>query len=89
FNDTTDPLGGSNVNFKNIDLLDPKNYLYVDGFNQSKQYTYSSEVEAKWDLKLYTDSNFIDYLKTGFRYANRSYSRGIGARGPYADLRIP
>lgn len=89
FNDTTDPLGGSNVTFKNIDLLDPKNYLYIDGFDQAKQFTYSSEIEAKWDLKLYTDSSFIDYLKTGFRYSNRTYSRGFGQRGAYTNLRIP
>lgn len=89
FNDKTDPLGGSNVTFKNIDLLDRKNYLYIDGFDQSKQYTYSSEIEAKWDLKLYTDSSFIDYLKTGFRYANRTYARAYGARGAYINLRLP
>ncbi|MDQ1157216.1 iron complex outermembrane receptor protein [Sphingomonas sp. SORGH_AS 950] len=89
FNDTTDPLGGSNVTFKNINLLDPKNYLYIDGFDQAKQFTYSSEIEAKWDLKLYTDSSFIDYVKSGFRYANRTYSRGYGFRGAYGNLRIP
>lgn len=89
FNDTTDPLGGSNVTFKNIDLLDHKNYLYIDGFLQRKEFTYSPEIEAKWDLKLYTDSKFIDYFKTGFRYANRTYSRALGYRGSYAGLRIP
>ncbi|WP_312489794.1 TonB-dependent receptor [Sphingomonas sp.] len=89
FNDTRDPLGGSNLTFKNLDLLDPNNYLYIDGFNQGKQYTYSSDIEAKWDLKVYTDSSFIDYLKTGFRYNNRTYSREAGGRGSYANLRIP
>lgn len=89
FNDKRDPLGGSNVTFKNFDLLDAKNYLYVDGFNQSRQFTKSGELEIKYDLKVNTDWSIIDYFKTGFRYANRSYDRQYGGRGNYGNLRLP
>lgn len=89
FNDKTNALGGGvTINFAGTDLMDPKNYVYLDGFNQSKQYTFSHETEIKGDLKLYTFWRPIDWLKVGYRYANRSYERNYGERG-YADLRIP
>lgn len=60
FNDKSDPLGGVKVDFKNIDLLDPSNYVYIDNFGQQVQKRESSEIEIKGDLKLNTFWNFID-----------------------------
>jgi iron complex outermembrane receptor protein len=77
-----------NVVFKGSDLLDPKNYVYVDGFNQSVQHTYSAATEFKGDLRLNTFWNTIDWLKVGYSYTNRTYDRGYGYRG-YGGLRIP
>lgn len=89
FNDTSSQLGGgATIDFKNIDLLDRNNYVYLDGFDQSKQYTYSTETEIKADLKLYTFANLVDWMKFGFRRANRTYERNYGGRG-YGNLRIP
>ena len=88
FNDTSDPKGGPSINFKNIDLTDPKNYVYLDGFSQSRQYTYSAETEFKSDLRLNTFWNAIDWFKIGYRYTNRTYDSGYGDRG-YGGLRIP
>ncbi len=88
FNDTTDPLGGVRVDFRNIDTLDPKNYVYIDNFGQQLQRRLSAETEIKADLKLNTFFRFIDYLKIGFRYNNRSYSNNYASNW-YASLRLP
>ncbi|VXC45621.1 TonB-dependent receptor [Sphingomonas sp. 8AM] len=88
FNDPHDPLGGPSINFKNVDLLDPKNYIYVDGFSQGRIYTKSAEREIKGDLKLNTFADFIDYLKIGYRFAVRSYKMEQGWRD-HGGLRVP
>lgn len=88
FNTTKDPRGGQNLTFKNVDLLDAANYRFIDGYNQSRQYTKSAEKEAKFDLKLNTFASTIDYLKVGFRYATRSYDRQYGDRGQ-GGMQIP
>jgi iron complex outermembrane receptor protein len=88
FNDTTDPYGGPSINFRNIDTLDPKNYVYIDGFTQAKIFTKSAEKEWKADLKLNTFNDFIDYLKIGYRWNRRTYDSGQGWR-TYGALRVP
>ncbi len=88
FNDQTDPKGGAAIKFNNIDLMDSENYLYVDGFDQTKQFWRSAETEAKGDLRLNTFADFIDYFKVGYRFARRTYERGIGDRRA-GGLRIP
>lgn len=88
FNDTKDPKGGPNIKFNNIVMTDPKNYIYVDGFTQSKQYTHSAETEFKGDLRLNTFWNAIDWFKIGYRYAHRTYDRAYGDRSRGA-LRLP
>ena len=88
FNDTSDPKGGPNVRFKNVDLLDKNNYLYVDGIDQTKQFTYSGMKEFQADLRLNTFWNLLDWFKVGVRYADRSYDRQYGRRA-YGELRIP
>jgi TonB-dependent receptor len=88
FNTDKDPRGGPDVTFKNIDLLDPNNYRYVDGFTQSRFYSFSREIEAKTDLRLNTFSKFIDYFKFGYRYATRSYEQNNAYRVG-TELRVP
>ncbi|GGB38794.1 TonB-dependent receptor [Sphingomonas metalli] len=88
FNTAKDPRGGMNIDFKNIDLMDPKNYIYIDGISQSRILEISSELEQRYDLKLNTDSSFIDWFKTGFRHASRDYERKIGERGE-GNMRVP
>lgn len=88
FNDDRDPRGGPTIELVGVDLMDPNNYRYIDGFGQSRQYTYSAETELKTDIKVNTFANFIDYIKVGFRYANRTYDRNYGRRD-YGNLRLP
>ena len=88
FNDTKDPKGGLSIKFSDVDLLDPKNYTYIDGINQTKNAYSSSEVELKTDLKLYTFSNFVDYFKFGLRFTRRTFQTDWGRRG-YDNLRLP
>lgn len=88
FNNPDDPRGGNNIELVGVDLLDPDNYRYIDGFDQSRQYTYSAETEYRTDLRLNTFWDPIDYFKIGFRHANRTYDRGYGAR-VYTNLRLP
>ncbi|WP_267347390.1 TonB-dependent receptor [Sphingomonas sp. GM_Shp_2] len=88
FNNTVDPKGGPTINFNGIDLTDTNNYLYLDGFNQSRNYWRSAETEMKGDLRLNTLIEAIDYIKVGYRYAKRTYDRKFGARGQ-GNLRLP
>ncbi|MEG3093259.1 TonB-dependent receptor [Sphingomonas sp. PB1R3] len=88
FNDPNDPLGGVKVDFKNIDTLDPKNYLYIDNFGQQRLDSRSAETELKADLKFNTFWNFIDNFKFGFRYNRRTYNYNYGGNW-YASLRLP
>jgi TonB-dependent receptor len=88
FNTDKDPRGGPDIVFKDIDLLDPDNYRYVDGFTQGRGFRYSREIEAKADLKLNTFSNFVDYFKFGYRYATRNFANNNGSRAR-GDLRVP
>ena len=88
FNDPNDPKGGSNVTFKNIDLLDRNNYLYIDGFEQRREYTYSAETEIKGDVRINSLGSTIDWIKVGYRYASRTYKRERGERS-YGALRLP
>ncbi|WP_082450049.1 TonB-dependent receptor [Sphingomonas sp. Leaf231] len=88
FNTDKDPKGGPDVSFKGVDLLDRKNYRYVDGFTQGRYYGYSKETEFKADLKLNTFSQFIDHFKFGVRYANRTIERNDAYR-TFGDLRVP
>lgn len=88
FNDPNDPLGGVKVDFKNIDLLDPKNYVYIDNFGQQRLDSRSAETELKADLKFNTFWHLVDYFKFGFRYNRRSYNYNYGGNW-YASLRLP
>lgn len=88
FNTDKDPRGGPDITFKGVDLLDPANYRYVDGFAQGRGYGLSREIEAKADLKLNTFGNFIDYFKFGYRYATRNYANNNGGRS-WGELRVP
>lgn len=88
FNTDKDPRGGPDITFKGVDLLDPANYRYVDGFDQGRGYGFSREIEGKADLKLNTFGNFIDYFKFGYRYATRSYDNNNGGRSR-GELRVP
>lgn len=88
FNDPSDPKGGSKVTFKNIDLTDSKNYLYVDGFSQRKEFTHNSAKEFQADLRYNTPWNLVDWFKVGVRYFDRVYDRQWGERA-FRDLRIP
>ncbi|TCP31832.1 TonB-dependent receptor [Sphingomonas sp. BK235] len=88
FNDPKDPMGGPNITFGNIDLLDPANYIYVDGFTQNKIYTKSADTEVRADLKLNTFGDVIDYLKVGYRWNRRTYRSQQGRRS-YGGLRMP
>ena len=88
FNDKSDPKGGSNVTFKNIDLMNPANYLYIDGFSQRKEFTHNGAKEFQTDLRLNTFWNNVDWFKVGVRYFARTYERQWGERG-YRNLRIP
>lgn len=88
FNTDKDPKGGPDISFRDVDLLDPDNYRYVDGFAQGRYYGYSAETELKADLKLNTFSNFIDYFKFGVRHANRTVERNNAGR-TWGDLRVP
>lgn len=88
FNNPDDPRGGNNIELVGVDLLDQSNYRYIDGFDQSRQYTLSAETEYKFDLRLNTFWDPVEYIKVGFRHANRTYDRNYGARA-YGNLRLP
>ena len=88
FNNPDDPKGGPTFNFNGLDLTDPNNYLYIDGFNQRTHYWRSAETEMKGDLRLNTLMETIDYIKIGYRYAKRTYNRKFGDRGQ-GNLRLP
>jgi iron complex outermembrane receptor protein len=88
FNTPNNPKGGSEVTFKNIDLMDKGNYLYLDGIDQSRQYTYSAATEMKADLKINTFFKALDWFKVGFRRERRTYDRGYVRRVADA-IRLP
>lgn len=88
FDTPNNPEGGSEIVLKNIDLTDPKNYLYIDGVTQVRQYTYGAESEMKADLKFNTFFKVMDWFKVGFRRTKRSYERGYVSRG-LRNLRLP
>ena len=88
FNTPNNPKGGSEITFKNLDLMDRKNYLYIDGFDQVRQYTHSPELEIKADLKFNTFFKAVDWFKIGFRRQRRAYERGYARRG-IGNLRLP
>lgn len=88
FNDPNDPKGGLNIKFTGVDLMDPKNYTYIDGFDQARNNEFSDEIELKTDLRLNTFAHFIDYFKTGLRFTKRRLEGKYGARS-YGGLRLP
>lgn len=88
FNTDKDPRGGPDITFKNVDLMDPQNYRYVDGFAQDLGYRNGAEKEAKVDLQLNTFGKFIPWFKVGFRYATRNYATNAANRA-WGELRIP
>lgn len=88
FNTQLDPRGGPNAVFKNIDLMDPANYQFIDGFQQTQIWWNSYEKEARYDMKIFTFDDTIDYIKIGFRAANRFYDRRAGGR-LIGGLRVP
>lgn len=88
FNTDRDPRGGPDITFKNIDLLDPANYRYIDGFDQTRIIDGRSEREFKADLRFNTFLKLIDWFKVGIRQAQGSFSTNYGRR-VRGDLRIP
>lgn len=88
FNDENDPKGGVRVDFKDIDVLDPNNYVYIDNFGQQVFDGISADKEVTANLRLNTFWEVIDYFKVGYRYNNRNYSNSWASNW-YASLRLP
>lgn len=88
FNTDKDPRGGMNLTFKNIDLLDPKNYQYIEGFDQDRTLQVSAELEEKFDLRVNTGASFVDWIKIGFRHSNKTYFENRGLRS-MGNMQVP
>ncbi|MEH3120744.1 MAG: TonB-dependent receptor [Sphingomonas phyllosphaerae] len=76
-----------NLNFRNLDLLDPNQYRFFQ-FDESKRVNKGSLVEALVDLTLRPKMPLIDNIQIGLRVAHRTFDRQNRSRS-ISGLSIP
>jgi len=76
-----------NLQFRNLDLLDPNQYRFFGVF-EDRLRGQNSSIFTRADLTLRTFGNFIDRFQVGMRFTQTQRSRDYGSRNATA-LQIP
>ncbi|MEH3104985.1 MAG: TonB-dependent receptor [Sphingomonas phyllosphaerae] len=76
-----------NANFRNVDLLDPKQYRFAQ-FDESIRTNNNVTAAGQSDLTLRTFWDSLDWLQVGMRWEQKRYKRRVRARS-FGNLLIP